>query len=110
MSAPVQESADARLLAIDDAALRLIDLALDEDIGAGDWTTRWTVPPRARMEARLVAPLSTVLRSLMSSMARRIIGWPVSRSIRQALRIMNFRLMSGKLHSTSKSSACVSPE
>jgi len=64
MSAPVQESADARLLAIDDAAIRLIDLALDEDIGTGDWTTRWIVPARARTEARLVARADGVVSGL----------------------------------------------
>ncbi|HEX6132583.1 MAG TPA: carboxylating nicotinate-nucleotide diphosphorylase [Longimicrobiales bacterium] len=42
-------------LAIDDAALHLIDLALDEDRGPGDWTTRWTVPARTRVQATIVA-------------------------------------------------------
>lgn len=53
--ARVEEAAEARLLAVDEASLRLIDLALAEDIGPGDWTTRWTVPPRARIEGALVA-------------------------------------------------------
>ncbi len=45
----------ARLLAVDEASLRLVDLALAEDIGAGDWSSRWTVPPRARLEGDIVA-------------------------------------------------------
>jgi nicotinate-nucleotide pyrophosphorylase (carboxylating) len=35
--------------------LRLIDLALAEDVGAGDWTTEWTVNPEARGTALIVA-------------------------------------------------------
>ncbi|HUF50527.1 MAG TPA: carboxylating nicotinate-nucleotide diphosphorylase [Longimicrobiales bacterium] len=42
-------------LAIDDAALHLIDLALEEDRGPGDWTTRWTVPARTRVHASIIA-------------------------------------------------------
>ncbi len=52
---PVEDAAEARLLAVDDATLRLVDLALAEDIGPGDWSTRWTVPPRARLEGEIVA-------------------------------------------------------
>ncbi|HEX9109520.1 MAG TPA: carboxylating nicotinate-nucleotide diphosphorylase [Longimicrobiales bacterium] len=52
---PVEDAAEARLLAVDEASLRLVDLALAEDIGPGDWTSRWTVPPRARLEGALVA-------------------------------------------------------
>ncbi|NJD65015.1 MAG: carboxylating nicotinate-nucleotide diphosphorylase [Chloroflexi bacterium] len=40
---------------MDDATLGLIDLAIEEDRGAGDWTTRWTVPARTRARARIVA-------------------------------------------------------
>jgi nicotinate-nucleotide pyrophosphorylase (carboxylating) len=43
------------ILAVDDAALHLIDLALEEDRGAGDWTTRWTVPARTKAHASIVA-------------------------------------------------------
>jgi nicotinate-nucleotide pyrophosphorylase (carboxylating) len=42
-------------LAIDDAALQLVALALDEDRGPGDWTTRWTVPARTRVHATIIA-------------------------------------------------------
>ena len=48
-------------LAIDDAALHLIDLALEEDRGTGDWTTRWTVPTRTRANATIVAKAHGVI-------------------------------------------------
>lgn len=47
--------------AVDDAALNLIGLALDEDRGAGDWTTRWTVPARTRVHASIVAKADGVI-------------------------------------------------
>lgn len=49
------------IIPIDDATLHLIDLALAEDRGPGDWTTRWTVPARTRGRARLVAKQDGVL-------------------------------------------------
>lgn len=63
MSLPQGESAP-RLpssLAIDDVALQLIDLALEEDRGAGDWTTRWTVPARTRAHASIIAKADGVI-------------------------------------------------
>jgi nicotinate-nucleotide pyrophosphorylase (carboxylating) len=36
-------------------ALSLIQAALDEDVGPGDFTTLWTVPAERRAEARIVA-------------------------------------------------------
>ncbi|MBD0320051.1 MAG: carboxylating nicotinate-nucleotide diphosphorylase [Gemmatimonadetes bacterium] len=36
-------------------ALSLIQAALGEDVGPGDFTTLWTVPPERRAEARIVA-------------------------------------------------------
>jgi nicotinate-nucleotide pyrophosphorylase (carboxylating) len=48
-------------LAIDDVALQLIDLALAEDRGPGDWTTRWTVPARTRVQATIVAKAEGVV-------------------------------------------------
>ena len=33
----------------------IVELALAEDVGAGDWTTLWTVPDDRRVEARLLA-------------------------------------------------------
>jgi nicotinate-nucleotide pyrophosphorylase (carboxylating) len=49
------------ILAVDDAALHLIDLALEEDRGAGDWTTRWTVPARTKARADIVAKSDGVI-------------------------------------------------
>ena len=43
------------IVAIDDAALHLIDLALEEDRGAGDWTSLWTVTARTRVQASIIA-------------------------------------------------------
>ena len=48
-------------LAVDDAALQLIDLALEEDRGAGDWTTRWTVPAHTRVNAAITAKATGVI-------------------------------------------------
>lgn len=44
--------------------LRLIDMALDEDRGSGDWTSRWVVPARSRAEARIVAKGDGVIAGL----------------------------------------------
>jgi nicotinate-nucleotide pyrophosphorylase (carboxylating) len=44
--------------------LRLIDLALEEDRGAGDWTTRWVVPARTRGHARIIAKADGVIAGL----------------------------------------------
>ncbi len=41
--------------------VRLIDLALEEDVGPGDWTTEWTVDAEARGEAIVVAKESLVV-------------------------------------------------
>jgi nicotinate-nucleotide pyrophosphorylase (carboxylating) len=38
-----------------DPLLALVDVALAEDIGTGDWTTRWTVSPDRVATARIVA-------------------------------------------------------
>jgi len=64
---PVKDTAAAvsqripAILAVDDAALHLIDLALDEDRGPGDWTTRWTVPARTRVHATITAKDSGII-------------------------------------------------
>jgi nicotinate-nucleotide pyrophosphorylase (carboxylating) len=50
-----------RHLAVDDVALHLVDLALDEDRGAGDWTTRWIVPARTRVHATISGKAPGVL-------------------------------------------------
>ncbi|HEU5208767.1 MAG TPA: carboxylating nicotinate-nucleotide diphosphorylase [Longimicrobiales bacterium] len=49
---------------VDDDALHLIDLALNEDRGTGDVTTKWTVTARARAEARIVAKARGVIAGL----------------------------------------------
>jgi len=52
------------VIRIDDAALRLIDLALAEDRGPGDWTTRWIVTARGRANAAIVAKEDGVIAGL----------------------------------------------
>lgn len=52
------------MIRLDDAALKLIDLALTEDRGAGDWTTRWTVPARTRGQAEIIAKQDGVIAGL----------------------------------------------
>jgi nicotinate-nucleotide pyrophosphorylase (carboxylating) len=49
------------ILAVDDAALHLIDLALEEDRGPGDWTTRWTVSARTKAQGSIVAKAQGVI-------------------------------------------------
>jgi nicotinate-nucleotide pyrophosphorylase (carboxylating) len=64
---PVRDTAETvsqripAILAVDDAALHLIDLALEEDRGAGDWTTRWTVPARTKAHASIIAKADGVI-------------------------------------------------
>lgn len=48
-------------LSRDDILQTLIRLALAEDVGAGDWTTRWTVPAGATGVARIVAKEPVVI-------------------------------------------------
>jgi nicotinate-nucleotide pyrophosphorylase (carboxylating) len=43
------------------SALELIDAALAEDVGPGDFTTLWTVPKERRAEARIVAKAPGVI-------------------------------------------------
>ena len=45
-------------------ALALVDAALTEDVGAGDWTTRWTVPAGRAAHARIVAKAAGVVAGL----------------------------------------------
>jgi nicotinate-nucleotide pyrophosphorylase (carboxylating) len=49
------------IVAVDDAALHLIDLAIAEDRGAGDWTTRWIVSARTRVQASIVSRADGVI-------------------------------------------------
>ena len=55
------EAALRARVALDDTARHLIDLALAEDVGAGDWTSEWTVPPDTRARARIVAKADGVI-------------------------------------------------
>jgi nicotinate-nucleotide pyrophosphorylase (carboxylating) len=44
-----------------DALSTIVDLALREDLGPGDWTTLWTVPAERRVTARIVAKAPGVI-------------------------------------------------
>lgn len=46
----------------------LITMALEEDVGAGDWTTEWTVPGDARGKAVVVAKEELVVAGLEAAM------------------------------------------
>ena len=48
-------------MSLPEAPLRLIEAALAEDVGAGDFTTLWTVPADRRAEASIVAKQSGIL-------------------------------------------------
>jgi nicotinate-nucleotide pyrophosphorylase (carboxylating) len=39
---------------VEEEAVHLIDLALEEDRGSGDWTSRWTIPARTRARAQVI--------------------------------------------------------
>jgi nicotinate-nucleotide pyrophosphorylase (carboxylating) len=57
------------LAAVEDDLLRLIDLALEEDQGPGDWTSRWTVPVRTRARGRIVAKAEGTVAGLTPALA-----------------------------------------
>lgn len=59
-----QSSVAAPAFTVDDHELALVDLALDEDRGAGDWTTRWIVSARARAAASIIAKADGVIAGL----------------------------------------------
>jgi nicotinate-nucleotide pyrophosphorylase (carboxylating) len=54
---------------VDDHAIQLIDLALEEDTGAGDWTSRWTIQARTRAVAEIVSKADGVLAGLAPATA-----------------------------------------
>lgn len=54
---------------VDDDAIRIIDVALDEDRGSGDWTTRWTVHARTRARAEIVAKSAGILAGVAPALA-----------------------------------------
>jgi nicotinate-nucleotide pyrophosphorylase (carboxylating) len=47
--------------ALSRARAALIQLALEEDVGEGDWTTQWTVDPRRKAEAVILAKAPLVV-------------------------------------------------
>jgi nicotinate-nucleotide pyrophosphorylase (carboxylating) len=49
---------------VNEEELRLIGMALDEDKGSGDWTTRWVVPARTRGHGRIIAKAEGVIAGL----------------------------------------------
>ncbi len=70
MSDRVQSGAPASLPAtVEDEVLALIDVAIAEDRGAGDWTSRWTIPARTRVRAHIVAKSTGVVAGLTPAMA-----------------------------------------
>ncbi|CAN5643603.1 carboxylating nicotinate-nucleotide diphosphorylase [soil metagenome] len=48
-------------MSLDDSVHALITAALDEDVGAGDWTTLWTVAPELHGSARIIAKAEGVI-------------------------------------------------
>jgi nicotinate-nucleotide pyrophosphorylase (carboxylating) len=59
-----QNSVVAPAFTVDENELALVDLALSEDRGAGDWTTRWIVSARARGTASIMAKADGVIAGL----------------------------------------------
>jgi nicotinate-nucleotide pyrophosphorylase (carboxylating) len=57
------------LATIEDEVLHLIDLAIEEDRGPGDWTSRWIVPARTRLRARILARAAGVIAGLTPALA-----------------------------------------
>jgi nicotinate-nucleotide pyrophosphorylase (carboxylating) len=47
--------------------LRIIDRGLAEDVGAGDWTTLWTVPEERDVTARIVAKAAGVVAGMAAA-------------------------------------------
>lgn len=54
---------------VDDDAIRIIDVALEEDRGSDDWTTRWTVHARTRARAEITAKSSGILAGVAPALA-----------------------------------------
>lgn len=69
MSRPEQTRPRPGLPPVGDDVLQLIDLALAEDRGAGDWTSRWIVPPRTRIRARITAGQDGIIAGLTPALA-----------------------------------------
>lgn len=54
---------------VDEATLSLIDLALAEDRGPGDWTSRWVVHARTRADAEIASKAKGVVAGLAPAMS-----------------------------------------
>lgn len=54
---------------VHDDAIRVIDLALAEDRGPGDWTSLWIVPARQRAQAEIVAKGAGIVAGVASALA-----------------------------------------
>ncbi|MGH7506545.1 MAG: hypothetical protein ACRELX_12870, partial [Longimicrobiales bacterium] len=54
---------------VDDQTLHLIDLALEEDRGPGDWTSRWTIPARARVHADIIVKADGIVAGVAAAAA-----------------------------------------
>lgn len=63
------EPSRSMLSTVEDDVLHLIDLALVEDRGPGDLTTRWIVPARSRMRATVSAKADGTIAGLTPSLA-----------------------------------------
>jgi nicotinate-nucleotide pyrophosphorylase (carboxylating) len=57
------------LSTVEDEVLHLIDLALDEDRGPADVTSKWIVQARARLRAKVIAKAEGVIAGLTPSLA-----------------------------------------
>lgn len=56
-----QRTVEPPAFTVSEAELNLIDLALAEEKGSQDWTTRWIVPARSRAQATVVAKVEGVI-------------------------------------------------
>jgi nicotinate-nucleotide pyrophosphorylase (carboxylating) len=57
------------LSTVEDDVLHLIDLAIAEDRGTGDVTSKWTVQARARLKAKVIARANGIIAGLTPSLA-----------------------------------------
>jgi nicotinate-nucleotide pyrophosphorylase (carboxylating) len=57
------------LATVEDEVLHLIDLALEEDAGSGDVTSKWIVPARTRVRAEIVAKAAGVIAGITPARA-----------------------------------------
>lgn len=55
--------------AVDERTLRLIDIALAEDQGPGDWTSKWTIHARSRANAEIASKAEGIVAGLAPAAA-----------------------------------------